>query len=67
MILVALRSSIGKNIKIPVITVSFYSQRTRSDTISLLNSPDYQDIQYIIVDGVSTDTKLKMVINIGAG
>jgi glycosyltransferase len=50
-----------KNMKISVITATYNSAQTLEDTINSLNIQDYQDIEYIIVDGVSTDSTLKIV------
>ncbi len=41
--------------KISIITVCFNSAETIEDTIISILSQDYEDIQYIVVDGGSTD------------
>jgi glycosyltransferase len=57
--------STNKNMKISVITATYNSARTLEDTINSLNNQDYPDIEYIIVDGVSTDSTLKIVEQYG--
>lgn len=51
--------------KISVITATYNSAQTLKDTIKSLNIQDYPDIEYIIVDGVSTDSTLKIVEQYG--
>ena len=41
--------------KISLLTVSFNSDNTIRDTIESIRSQDYNDIEYIVVDGNSTD------------
>lgn len=57
--------STNKNMKISVITATYNSAQTLEDTINSLNNQDYPDIEYIIVDGVSTDSTLKIVEQYG--
>jgi glycosyltransferase len=47
--------------KISIITVCFNSERTIEDTIRSVISQDYPLIEYIIVDGSSTDSTMKVV------
>jgi glycosyltransferase len=51
--------------KISVITATYNSAQTLEDTMNSLNIQDYPDIEYIIVDGVSTDSTLKIVEQYG--
>ena len=51
--------------KITVITATFNSALTIEDTINSLISQDYPDIEYIIVDGASTDNTLDIVRSYG--
>ncbi len=47
--------------KISIITITYNSQHTVEDTIQSVTSQDYDDIEYIIVDGMSKDSTLKIV------
>lgn len=47
--------------KVSIITVCFDSAKTIEDTIRSVLSQDYKDIEYIIVDGSSTDTTLDIL------
>jgi len=51
--------------KISVITATYNSAQTLEETINSINSQDYPDIEYIIVDGVSTDSTLEIVHKYG--
>lgn len=51
--------------KISVITATHNSAKTLEDTMNSLNIQDYPDIEYIIVDGDSTDSTLKIVEQYG--
>ena len=57
--------STNKNMKISVITATYNSAKTLEDTIKSLNIQDYPDIEYIIIDGASTDSTLKIVEQYG--
>ncbi|MBS1680088.1 MAG: glycosyltransferase [Bacteroidetes bacterium] len=47
--------------KISLITVAFNSAATIGDTINSVRSQDYKDIEYIVVDGNSTDGTLDII------
>ena len=51
--------------KISIVTVSYNSSETIRDTIESVLSQDYDDIEYLIVDGGSTDTTLDIVREYG--
>jgi glycosyltransferase involved in cell wall biosynthesis len=52
---------INNKIKISIITVSYNSAKTIKDTIESILSQDYSNIEYIIIDGGSTDGTLEIV------
>lgn len=52
-------------LKVTLITVSFNSIETIRDTIESVLSQTYKDIEYIIIDGGSTDGTLKIVSEYG--
>jgi glycosyltransferase involved in cell wall biosynthesis len=49
------------NKKISIITVCFNAEKTIEETIKSVLSQTYKNIEYIIVDGKSTDSTLKIV------
>jgi len=48
-------------LKISIITVCFNSEKTIRNTIESVLSQDYHDVEYIIVDGGSTDQTMNIV------
>ena len=50
--------------KISIITVCYNSEETINDTIQSVLSQDYKDVEYIIVDGKSTDRTLEIIQSI---
>lgn len=52
-------------VKISIITVSYNSAKTIHDTITSVLSQDYPNIEYIIVDGLSTDNTCNIVKSFG--
>ncbi len=50
-----------KGIRISVITVCFNSEKTISQTIESVLAQDYQEYEYILVDGGSTDRTLEII------
>jgi glycosyltransferase involved in cell wall biosynthesis len=47
--------------KVSIITITFNSAETVEDTIQSVMAQDYQDIEYIIVDGASSDGTMDIV------
>lgn len=47
--------------KVSIITVSYNSAKTIRDTIESVLSQDYSDIEYIVIDGGSTDGTIEIV------
>ena len=47
--------------KISIITVCYNAEDTISDTIQSVLSQDYEDVEYIIIDGKSTDRTLEII------
>jgi len=54
------------NPKVSIITVSFNSIKTISDTIESVLSQTYSDIEYIIIDGSSSDSTAELVKSYGS-
>jgi len=52
---------IEPKIKISIITVSYNSEKTIKDTIESILLQDYTDIEYIVIDGGSTDGTLDII------
>ena len=55
----------NKNPKISIITVSFNSAKTIKNTIESVLNQIYTNIEYIIIDGGSTDSTIKIVKSFG--
>ncbi len=53
--------------KISIITVCYNAEDTINDTIQSVLSQDYKDVEYIIVDGKSTDRTLEKIQSIKNG
>jgi glycosyltransferase involved in cell wall biosynthesis len=51
--------------KFSIVTVSFNSASTIRDTIESVLAQDYPDIEYIVVDGASTDSTMEIVREYG--
>lgn len=49
------------NLKISIITVTYNSSKTILDTVKSLEMQSYQNIEYIIVDGSSSDNTLEII------
>tara|TARA_B100000963_G_scaffold273605_1_gene241817 strand:- start:4 stop:774 length:771 start_codon:yes stop_codon:yes gene_type:complete len=51
----------NKDLKISIITVALNSANTIEDTIKSIISQDYKNIEYIVIDGGSTDRTLEII------
>lgn len=51
--------------KISIITISFNAEETISDTIKSVINQDYENIEYIVVDGASKDKTVTIVRSFG--
>ena len=47
--------------KISIITVTYNSESTLSDTLSSVLKQTYPDIEYLIIDGASTDGTIALI------
>ncbi len=47
--------------KVSIITICYNSQETLEDTIKSVLAQDYNDIEYIIIDGASKDNTPKII------
>ena len=47
--------------KLSIITVTYNSAKTITDTINSVNSQTYKNIEHIFVDGKSKDSTLKIL------
>ncbi len=54
------------NLKVSIVTVSFNSLGTISDTVKSVLSQSYSNIEYIIVDGSSTDGTVELIKSYGS-
>jgi len=52
-------------LKVSIITICYNSEKTIADTIQSVLSQTYNDVEYIIVDGASTDSTLEIVKSFG--
>jgi len=52
---------VNKGPKISIITVCFNSAKTINDTIKSIKSQDYNNIEYIVIDGKSLDSTIKII------
>jgi glycosyltransferase involved in cell wall biosynthesis len=55
----------GKLIRVSIITVSFNSAETIRDTIDSVLAQDHKELEYIVVDGASTDSTMAIVDSYG--
>ena len=47
--------------KVSIVTVCYNSEKTISDTLDSLESQTYQDIEYLVIDGASSDNTVELV------
>ena len=52
---------IKKNLKISIITVCYNSEKTIQETLKSVKNQNFEEIEYLIVDGGSTDKTLAIV------
>ncbi|NWD23835.1 glycosyltransferase [Pseudomonas yamanorum] len=55
----------ANSLKISIITVSYNSEKTIRDTIESVLSQKYSSVEYIVVDGSSTDNTMSIVAEYG--
>lgn len=53
----------GVYLKVSIITVTYNSENTLKDTIESVYNQTYNDIEYILIDGKSTDTTVDIIKN----
>ncbi len=56
-----LSKRMDNNLKISIITVAFNSQSTIKHTVESVKSQDYSNVEYIVIDGGSTDWTLEVL------
>jgi glycosyltransferase involved in cell wall biosynthesis len=52
-------------LKVSIITVSYNSARTITDTITSVLAQTFTDIEYIVIDGASTDATARIITSFG--
>jgi glycosyltransferase len=55
------KEKLKNKLKVSIITVCYNSAATIEDTIKSVLSQDYDNIEYVIIDGVSSDNTLKII------